>query len=60
MRVDDGASDGPPGDGIETVVEGSPAVPVAAGGGDRIVATLLGAGDVDLSTDAIMAHTRGE
>jgi hypothetical protein len=37
-------------------------VPAGAGTGrgDRIVAALSGCGDVDLSTDEIMALTRGE
>ena len=51
-----------PGDEVEIVVEDGRAVIVPASGptarGDRIVAALLGRGDVELSTDEIMALTR--
>lgn len=52
------------GDEVEVVVRDGVAVIVAASGptgrGRRTVEALLGRGDVDLSTDEIMALTRGE
>jgi AbrB family looped-hinge helix DNA binding protein len=52
-----------PGDEVEIRVQDGAAVivPVAgpAGRGPRVVAALLGRGDVDLTTDQIMALTRG-
>jgi AbrB family looped-hinge helix DNA binding protein len=51
-----------PGDEVEILVEDGRAVIVPASGptgrGDRIVAAMLGRGDVELSTDEIMALTR--
>ncbi|MGI9002637.1 MAG: AbrB/MazE/SpoVT family DNA-binding domain-containing protein [Pseudonocardia sp.] len=53
-----------PGDEVEIVVRDGTAsiVPVhgPGGRGQRVVEALLGRGDVDLSTDEIMARTRGE
>lgn len=53
-----------PGDEVEIVVRDGSATIVPAHGpvgrGRRAVAALLGRGDVDLSTDEIMALTRGE
>lgn len=53
-----------PGDEVEIVVRDGTAsiVPVhgPTGRGKRVVEALLGRGDVDLSTDEIMALTRGE
>jgi len=53
-----------PGDEVEIVVQDGVATIVPAQGpsgrGRRIVDALLGRGDVDLSTDEIMALTRGE
>ena len=53
-----------PGDEVEIVVrDGAAAILPARGGtgrGRRIVDALLGRGDADLSTDEIMALTRGE
>lgn len=51
-----------PGDEVDVVVEGKVARIVPVGGvtgrGRRVVEALLGRGDVDLSTDQIMAMTR--
>ena len=51
-----------PGDEIDIVVEGSIARIVPAGEprgrGRRVIETLLGKGDVEISTDEIMAMTR--
>jgi AbrB family looped-hinge helix DNA binding protein len=53
-----------PGDEVEIVVQDGVATIVPAQGpsgrGRRIVDALLGRGDVELSTDEIMALTRGE
>ncbi len=53
-----------PGDEVEIVVRDGAATIVPAQGpsgrGRRIVDALLGRGDVELSTDEIMALTRGE
>lgn len=53
-----------PGDEVEIVVRDGVATIVPADGpsgrGRRIVDALLGRGDVELSTDEIMALTRGE
>ncbi|TQM44657.1 AbrB/MazE/SpoVT family DNA-binding domain-containing protein [Pseudonocardia cypriaca] len=53
-----------PGDEVEIVVRDGVATIVPAQGpsgrGRRIVDALLGRGDVELSTDEIMALTRGE
>jgi AbrB family looped-hinge helix DNA binding protein len=53
-----------PGDDVEIVVRDGVATIVPANGpsgrGRRIVDALLGRGDVQLSTDEIMALTRGE
>jgi AbrB family looped-hinge helix DNA binding protein len=53
-----------PGDEVEIVVQDGIATIVPAQGpagrGRRIVDALLGRGDVELSTDEIMALTRGE
>jgi AbrB family looped-hinge helix DNA binding protein len=53
-----------PGDQVEIVVRDGVATIVPAEGpsgrGRRIVDALLGRGDVELSTDEIMALTRGE
>ncbi|HWN36673.1 MAG TPA: AbrB/MazE/SpoVT family DNA-binding domain-containing protein [Pseudonocardia sp.] len=53
-----------PGDEVDIVVEDGAAriVPLQgpAGRGERIVEALLGKGDVAMSTDEIMALTRGE
>jgi AbrB family looped-hinge helix DNA binding protein len=53
-----------PGDEVEIVVRDGVAAIVPAQGpsgrGRRIVDALLGRGDVELSTDEIMALTRGE
>ncbi|HEY0573601.1 MAG TPA: AbrB/MazE/SpoVT family DNA-binding domain-containing protein [Pseudonocardia sp.] len=52
-----------PGDEVDVVVDGGVAriVPASgpAGRGRRIVEAMLGKGDVELSTDEIMALTRG-
>jgi AbrB family looped-hinge helix DNA binding protein len=52
-----------PGDEVDVVADGGAARIVPAGGlttrGRRVVESLLGKGDVDLSTDQIMAMTRG-
>jgi AbrB family looped-hinge helix DNA binding protein len=53
-----------PGDEVDIVVQDGVARIVPAGEprtrGQRVVEALLGKGDVDLSTDEIMAMTRGE
>jgi len=53
-----------PGDEVDVVVDDGVAriVPVRGprGRGQRVVAALLGRGDVALSTDEIMALTRGD
>ncbi len=52
-----------PGDEVNVVVQGGVAHIVPAGEprtrGRRVVEALLGKGDVELSTDVIMAMTRG-
>ena len=52
-----------PGDEVDIVVQDGVARIVPAGEprtrGQRVVAALLGKGDVELSTDEIMAMTRG-
>ena len=52
-----------PGDEVDVVVDGRAAKIVPAGArasrGSRVVESLLGKGDVRLSTDEIMAMTRG-
>lgn len=53
-----------PGDEVDIVVQDGVARIVPAGKlrtrGQRVVEALLGKGDVDLSTDEIMAMTRGD
>jgi AbrB family looped-hinge helix DNA binding protein len=53
-----------PGDEVEIVMDGDIAKIVPSNGprsrGQRIVEAMLGKGDVALSTDEIMALTRGE
>lgn len=52
-----------PGDEVDVVIDGGVARIVRAGGpssrGQRVVESLLGKGDITLSTDEIMAMTRG-
>ncbi|HEX4099535.1 MAG: AbrB/MazE/SpoVT family DNA-binding domain-containing protein [Pseudonocardiaceae bacterium] len=53
-----------PGDEVSVVVQGGVARIVPAGEprtrGQRVVEALLGKGDVELTTDEIMAMTRGD
>jgi hypothetical protein len=53
-----------PGDEVDVVVRDGAAVIVPVSGpvgrGRRVVEALLGSGDVELTTDQIMALTRGE
>jgi len=53
-----------PGDEVDVVVQDGVARIVTAGKprtrGQRVVEALLGKGDVDLTTDEIMAMTRGD
>ncbi|MGH3871742.1 MAG: AbrB/MazE/SpoVT family DNA-binding domain-containing protein [Pseudonocardiaceae bacterium] len=53
-----------PGDEVNILVQDGVARIVPAGGprtrGQRVVEALLGKGDVDLTTDEIMALTRGD